>query len=148
MEAMTGKNKKERGALDRLADALVDDILNTSDEDILTEFKETHGDPAQNAVAMRTLFEKTVIAMNKQRLADAKAGVAAARRWTAPASMKPIDIMEARRQLRRVLDTPANNQPVTIAARNETELSDADVLGMLDDLKELGIIPPDHEKDG
>lgn len=66
-KVMTGENKKERAALNRLADALVDDILNTSDEDILTEFKETHGDHAQNAAAMRTLFEKTVIAMNKQR---------------------------------------------------------------------------------
>jgi hypothetical protein len=62
--------------------------------------------------------------------------------------MKTIDITEARRRLRRVLDTPANNQPVTIAARKESELSDADVLGMLDDLKELGVIAPDDDKDG
>jgi len=30
---MTGNDKKERNALNRLTDALVDDILNTSDED-------------------------------------------------------------------------------------------------------------------
>lgn len=141
---MTGENKKERLGLDRLADALVDDILNTSDEDILAEFKETHGDTAQNAAAMRALFEKTVIGMNKQRLADAKAGVAATRRGTAAALMQTIDIAEARRQLRRVLNAVANNQPVTIAARKESELSDADVLGMLDDLRELGITAPDE----
>lgn len=142
---MTGENTKERAALARLADALVEDILTTSDEDILAEFKETQGDPAQNAVAMRALFEKTVIAMNKQRLADAKAAVAAARRWTAPASVKTVDIVEARRRLRRVLDTAPNNQPVTIAARKESELSDADVLGMYEDLNELGVIAPDDE---
>ena len=37
---------------------------------------------------------------------------------------------------------------VTIAARNENELSDADVLGMLQDLKELGVVEPDDESDG
>ena len=31
---MTGKGKRERVALDRLADVLVDDILSASDEDI------------------------------------------------------------------------------------------------------------------
>lgn len=145
---MTGENKKVRTALNRLADALVEDILNASDEDILAEFRETQGDPAKNAASMCALFEKTVIAMNKQRLADAKAGVAAARRGTAPASMKTIDITEARRRLRGVLDTSINNQPVTIAARKESELSDADVLGIYDDLKELGIIAPDDENGG
>ena len=48
---MTGENRKERDALNRLADILAEDILNTSDEDILAEFKMTEGDPAQNAVA-------------------------------------------------------------------------------------------------
>ena len=75
---MTEDNRKERNALNRLAALFVEDILNTSDDEILAEFKEKHGDPAQNAAAMRTLFEKTVIATSKQRLAAARAGVAAA----------------------------------------------------------------------
>ena len=37
---------------------------------------------------------------------------------------------------------------LTLAARNENELSDADVLGMLQDLEELGIIRPDDESAG
>ena len=46
---MTGKGKKEHAALDRLADVLVDDILSASVEEILAEFRETHGDSDHNA---------------------------------------------------------------------------------------------------
>ena len=49
---MTGKGKKERVALDQLADAFVDDILSSSGEDILAEFRETYGDPDRNAAEM------------------------------------------------------------------------------------------------
>lgn len=57
---MAGDSKKERAALGRLADALVEDIINTSDEDILAEFRETHGDPEKHATEMRALFEKSL----------------------------------------------------------------------------------------
>jgi len=144
---MTGRDDKQREALKRLADALVDDILNTSDGDILAEFRETHGDPDRHAVEMRDLFEKTVIAANKRRLAAAKAGVAASRR-SRPTIAMPVDITEARRRLRAILQAPNAPRRFTLAARKESELSDADVLGMLDDLRELGLFLPDDEKSG
>lgn len=135
---MTGNNKKERAALDRLADAFVNDILTTSDEDILAEFRESHGDPARHAAEMRDLFEKSIIAANKRRLTAAKAGAAAARAPVAALA----DIADARRRLRAVLDAPDLPTGLTLAARKENELSDSDIAGMLDDLRELGIVPP------
>lgn len=133
---MTRKNDAGRGALDRLAEALVEDILDTSDEEILAEFRQLHGDPDQNASAMREAFERTLIATNKKRLSVAKALVAADRA-NAGNRTQPVDIAEARRRLRHILDTPNPSRPVTLAARKESELSDADVFGMLDDLEEL-----------
>ncbi len=133
---MTEKTKEERAALDRLAEALVEDILATSDEEIIAEFKQTHGDPDQYAAAMRTLVDKTLIAKNKKLLAAAKAGVAAQRAArTNPAQL--VDIAEARRRLKHILETPDAARPVTLAARKESELSDAGVLSMLNDLQEL-----------
>jgi hypothetical protein len=35
-----------------------------------------------------------------------------------------------------------------MAARNESELSDADVIGLVQNMLELGILPPDDESDG
>ena len=136
--------------LDRLADALAEDILNTSDEDILAEFRESGGDAARAAADMRALFETSVIAANKRRLAAAKAGVAASRRGTAGAFAlrAPIDIAEARRRLHAALKSPAAGPKLTLAARKESELSDDDILGMIDDLEELGILPPGDESDG
>lgn len=138
--------KKERLALDRLADALVEDILSTSDEDILTEFKESHGDPDRHAAEMRALFEKLLIAANKTRLGAAKAGAAASRQ--SPPSTRPasIDLAQARARL-RALTLSAASPKLTLAARKESELSDADISGMLDDLRELGVLPPDIDED-
>lgn len=139
---MTGKPKTARAALDRLADALVEDILSASDEDILTEFRESDGDPERNATDMRALFEKGLIAANKKRLAAARAGAAASRRPTgAPAPA--IDIATARARLRAALDAPNFPHKLTLAARKESELSDADILSMLDDLRELGVLLPE-----
>jgi len=144
---MTEKKNAEREALDRLADSLVDDILNASDDDILDEFRESEGDPGEYAARMRTRFEDTVVTANKQRLAAAKAG-AEAHRSKRGEQTAPIDFAEARRRLRAVLDTPNAPQHLTLAARKESELSDADVASMLDDLRDFGIPPADDVREG
>ena len=145
---MTGSDKKERVALNRLADAFVDDILQASDEEILAEFTESHGDPAKNAADMRALFERTVLATNKRRLKAAQAGVAASRSLPSVTPVPAINIAEARQRLRRILASGTVDVKLTLAARKEDELSDSDVLGMLEDLQELGAMPPEDDKGG
>lgn len=140
---MTGKSTTARAALDRLSDALVEDILDTSDEDILAEIRETGGDPERDAADMRALFERSLLAANKKRLAAAKAGVSAAREQTGKPA-PTIDILAARARLRAVLAQPDLIPKLTLAARKESELSDADVISILDDLRELGVLPDDH----
>jgi hypothetical protein len=76
---MTDTDKKGREALGRLVDVLVQDVLAASDDEILAEFAEAHGDPAKNSTEMRALFEKSVLSANKDRLRAAKAGLAASR---------------------------------------------------------------------
>jgi hypothetical protein len=145
---MIGKGKKARTALDRLADFLVDDILSMSDEDVLAEFREMHGDPDHNAAEMRVLFEKSVLISNKNRLAAAKAGVVKDRRPSILSTARPIDMQAARARLRTVIDTPGLPQKITLAARKESELSDADIIGILEDLRELGILARDDSQNG
>jgi hypothetical protein len=144
---MIGKGKKKRAALDRLADFLVDDILSASDEDILAEFRELHGDPDHNATEMRALFEKSVLVSNKKRLANAKAGVVENSRSSKLATAKAINIQAARARLRKIINEPSLPLKITLAARKENELSDADILGILDDLRELGILTSDDSQD-
>ena len=146
---MSANKNPEREGLDRLADALIDDILNASDEEILEEFREDGGDPEQHAAEMLDLFEKSVTIANKRRLAEAKAAVAADRAEAASKrSAVPIDIEEARRRLRTVGNNPNAPEKLTLAARNESELSDADIISLMEDLFELGAEPTDDGNDG
>ena len=142
---MTGTNKKEREALSRLADVLVEDVLAASDQEILAEFSEAQANPAKNADAMRALFETSVQKSNKDRLRAAQAGLAASRR--AAVVPKIVNMENVRERLRRVLASCPPGTKLTLAARNESDLSDADVLGMLQDLQELGIVAPGDESD-
>jgi hypothetical protein len=142
---MTGTNKKEREALSRLADVLIEDVLAASDQEIVAEFLDAKGNPAKNAEAMRALFETSVQNANKDRLRAAQAGLAASRR--SAAAPRIVKMENVRERLRRVLASCPPDMKLTLAARNEDELSDADVLGMLQDLEELGIVAPGDESD-
>lgn len=140
-------NEQSRKALDRLVDALVDDILNTPDADVLMEFRETAGNPDKHAADMLALFESTLLKSNKRRLDTARAGVAASRRIVA-VRHPTVAIANARAFLRSLLEKPAAMERLTLAARKESELSDTDILGLLNDLRELGMNLPDEDPNG
>jgi hypothetical protein len=76
---MTPPEDKDHKALENLEGALVEDILSTSDEDILAEAREEGIDPEALAANMRASFEKTIAANRKARLTAARAAVAADR---------------------------------------------------------------------
>ncbi len=87
--------------------------------------------------------KSTMLKARKSRLASARAGLAASQALPRHA----LGGMEnARTKLARVLAACSPEVKLTLAARNERELSDADVLGMLEDLVELGIIGPDDDQ--
>jgi hypothetical protein len=142
---MSGLGKK-KDALIPLIDALVEDVLAMSDQEILAEYIETGDDLAQNSETMRALFEKSIVKSNKKRLRDAQAGLATDRAAIAPT--KIVNIANVRDRLRRAIAACPSDVKLTLAARNESELSDADVQGMLQDLEELGIVVPDEQSDG
>ena len=57
-----------RKALDNLANALVEDILALSDEEVLAEFIEDGGDPEALAARMRGIFERAVYMADQIRM--------------------------------------------------------------------------------
>jgi hypothetical protein len=144
MEAMSDKDKKTKKVLGRLDEEFVEDILETSDEEILAEFQKHHGNPAQYANSMRARFEQNLLNVNKGRLRAARAALDAAAPNPHQAT-KVIDIAEARRKLRGILSSGAHAGKLTMAARDENELSDADVLVMIENLCALGLWPDDED---
>ena len=135
---MTGSKHPGRKSMENLSRFLAEDIMSASDEDLLAEFTECGGDANAEAERLRALFEASIVKANKSRLAAARAGAAASR--SSPRLSTACSPQDARQRLRSVLGRPGIPQRLTLAARKENELSDADVLGMLDDLRDLGLL--------
>jgi hypothetical protein len=133
---MTRRSVKNMDLL-RLRSHVADDIMKATDDEILCQYAEDFGPPEVNAERMRRMFEKTVLLANKDRLAAARAGASAHR--PAPSSVV-VPIAEARQKLRQALAERAGDAGFMLAARKETELSDEDVLDMLQAMHELGIL--------
>ncbi len=130
------ENRSSRADLDRLADALVEDILTASDDEILAEAREDYGDPAAVAAEVHEIYERAILLAKKNRLAAARDAV---RRNNARGrKLVHLEPREARLRLEAALAKDPNAK-MTLAAREGKELSDADVLGMLEDLEALGI---------
>jgi hypothetical protein len=144
MDVMSAPENKPREELDRLEDALVEDVLAASDESILAEARQDGTDPTAAAAATRALFEQAVSLTGKARLAAAKAAAVADRRR--PAAVIPLDPTAARRLLDRAMARhPETAQKLTLAARkggSAAAFSDEEVRGILEDLQELGALPP------
>ena len=132
--------------LEKLSEALVEDILSASDEEILSEAKEEYRNPQEEADAVLLLFEKARTMSAKKRLLAAREAIEQEKPLRA--KVIPLNALQARRKLESILhEHPEATSEFTLAARKGTDLSDADVLGMLEDLQDLGLYIPDDESD-
>ena len=145
-EEMTTNSNDARDALRRLADALAEDVLNAPDSEILEDAAEIYGDAEKLAADMLKLFEQTASEQGKERLAAARAAVAADRRR--PAAVVRLPPAEARRRLQQLIAAdPETARKLTAAARKGDRLSDDDVQSMLEDFEELGVTLPNDSED-
>ena len=71
IETMTRKARNYRDDLQALAESLIDDLLETPDEELLNEVRESKGDPQMIAREARELFERTLAEEGKAKLAAA-----------------------------------------------------------------------------
>jgi len=124
---------KDRLAILNLEDALVEDLLAMSDNELLADSREIGMDVDQEAIHLRQLLERTA---GKARMAAAKAKMTEyrARRGShaRSAGARPAnDLQEAR---------------LTLAARNGTDQTEADVKSVAEDLAELAAFEDKAEK--
>ena len=144
---MTDNEHKNRLALDRLATSLVDDILSMSDEELLAEARADGDDPKELAQTVQNILDRAIATCGKAKLAMAKKAVLESRQRHPLVSY--LDPVTARRKLDEILTKyPETHSKLTLAARKGEGLSDNDVLSMLRDLEELGLISPIGEQDG
>lgn len=132
--------------LDHLTNALVEEILSTSDNDILKEVADDNGNVKAEADKVRAVYEKARTSMSKKRLVLAKDAILKEKTLTNGPSI--INPRNARRILEGILlEHPEAAKEFTLAARKEQELSDSDVVSMLEDLQELGLYHPEDDPD-
>lgn len=141
------KEKKNSHMIELLADSLVEDILNASDEDILSEAQGDSIDPKLEADKARALFDQTRIILGKKRLNSAKEELTK-KKHNESRKIINLNPNEARKRLHKILaQCPEETTNITLAARDERELSDNDVLEMLEDLETLGVPTSSSERD-
>jgi len=130
---MSHKNKVQPTGLDRLTEALVEDILATSDADLLAEAEAGHG-----VAAARRAFERASRTVAVHRLAQKE--MARGRR-PAPANIRALDPKTARGWLDQYLaSNPETAGQLKRTAKRGNELSDEDVYGALEALQRRGVL--------
>ncbi|MCZ2115715.1 MAG: hypothetical protein LC123_06860 [Burkholderiales bacterium] len=130
-----------RKELENLDDALIDDLLATPDSDFLEEVKASGRDPRAAADRVRAIVEQGRTLAAKSKLRAAKAAVAASQAMSVRIPSH-LDAAHARQLIKELsANDPEFRKKMTLAARNEEDLSDEDVLGIIEDLRELGVLP-------
>jgi hypothetical protein len=133
---MTRKSRRPPAGLDRLIDALVEDILATPDADLLAE---AHADRDAGATMARRAFEKASRTVTLRRLSASERRGRRARRVSA--NIRALDPKTARGWLDEFMaSNPETASTLTSGARRGDKLSDEDVYVMLEALQERGIL--------
>lgn len=150
---MSDPTNKEQEALDRLAAALAEDVLNTSDDELLKDAKAEGRDIATAGSRGRTIFARAVKAEGKRRLMAARAAVDAKQVGRLSTRAAAISDSQARRMVDAALQDSETKAKLTMALRKGQLLrtrgeggqpmSDGDIRGILEDLDELGLLSVD-----
>jgi hypothetical protein len=125
------RDHDDRAKLALLADALMQDILATSDADIIAEVDQ------QSIARARTIIIEVKANLSRRLLSKAKAEHEA---WTMAQSHNtvPFDRETARTRFEKIRrGDPEFNRKFTLAARNGKAPTDKDVEGLIDDWSDL-----------
>lgn len=120
--------------LHRALDMLVEDVMQQSDEEILSEARESEGIDELHARAARAIAAGRE-AHGRRKLATARTQLA--RKRAASTALLGVDVSRARRVFTRLV---AQNRGLALAARNGSELSDEQIAQILNDWLALGAI--------
>jgi hypothetical protein len=129
------KTRQPRAPLDRLTDALVDDILATSDAELLNE---AQAEDDNGAAVARRAFETASRSAALRQLAASKRQVRGRR--LAGANIRALDPKTARGWLDEfIASDPETANKLNDAPAAGDQLSDEDVYGMLEVLQKRGV---------
>ena len=128
------KTRQQQAPLDRLTDALVDDVLATSDAELLNE---AQAEDDNGAAVARRAFERACRPAAQRQLQTSKRQVRGRR--LAGANIRALDPKTARGWLDEFIAShPETANKLNDAPAAGDQLSDEDVYGMLEVLQKRG----------
>jgi len=133
-------SKKAARQLGRVADALVEGLMDLTDEELLAEVREDGEEPQALARQATEVISAAVLHAGKTKMALAKAAYETGNRQ-GPATVLTFSLSEKR----KIIDGFIGNDPdltkkLTVAARSGNALSEQELDSFLNDLLELGAI--------
>jgi len=126
--------------LEKLTDALVEDILKLSDKEVLLEAKEQFSDPSEKCNHIRDAMHKTILHASKNKFSEAKSQLHSYKKEDKRNNV--ISFSHKKSVIENFTSKNFNlKQKLTLAARKgEGIQTENDIDGMFEDLLELGMI--------
>lgn len=126
--------------LERLAEALAQDVDELTDEEVLAEVRELYGDPTAAANQTKSVIRRAIEAHGQRRLQSARTRYQAEQVRQDTPKVLDWPTEQKAELLSSVLASPSRvRDRLTIAARNEDDLR-ADPDSAIEDLFDLGVI--------
>ena len=146
MNRNTG-NKAEGSICEQLVSFMIDDILETSDEEILAEAKEDGIDIEEEVSHVKTLLEKAHVRLKKMRLEEARRGLDARGKNGESQKDKNVSLCDPAMARKKIEDMSHQSTGFTLAARKGQGISDSDAQSIAEDIDELERFQPTKAKD-
>lgn len=146
---MSNEKRPSKEKLDCLIDSLVEDLLNTPDDELLHEMEENHINAKLITESVKAGAMLQVQLYRKQKLLDAKK---AYREKTdslnSSAPSREISISRLKERIEQIISvrSEAMSSSLTLAFREGKEMSKDDMQSLLEDFRDLGFL--DSEEDG
>ena len=134
--------------LEKLTDALVEDIIELSDQEILLEAKEQFNDLSEENNHIRGVINSAVLRASKIKLLEAKKQVNEYKKIAKRNNVIAITNSQKKSVIENfTTQDPDLNQKLTLAARKgEGIQTENDIEGMFEDMLELGLIDEEGNK--
>ena len=123
-----------------VADAFAEDILDLSDDEVMSEAQEKYGDVELEISDTRNILNSAIMKSRKSKLAAARQYLDSNRNQNNPTNILSLSIGGKRKLIAQAKQSVDS---LTLAARNEEEMSESDTDGILQDLIDLGVIDED-----
>jgi len=134
--------------LEKLTDALVEDIIELSDQEILLEAEEHFDDLSEENNHIRDVINSAVLRASKIKLTEAKKQVNEYKKMATKSNVISLSSAQKKSVIENfTTKDPELNQKLTLAARKgEGIQTENDIEGMFEDMLELGLIDEEGNK--